>query len=85
MIGEPDSPARQPTPRNLSAPVVANTRHTSSWSSVSTLTQNEPDWRIRGQLVELLAGGEADQWRIQRQADERLAGETDGLGAVHGR
>ena len=26
-----------------SAPVVANTRHTSSWSSVSTLTQKAPD------------------------------------------
>src|SRR6516165_11850239 len=55
-MGEPVSPARQPTPRNLSAPAVANTRHTSSCPSDRMLAQKAPDGRIRGQLVDDLPG-----------------------------
>src|SRR2546426_12835057 len=56
MIGEPLSPTRQPTPLNLSAPLVAKTRERSSWSSLRMLTQKAPDGSIRGQLVDDFAG-----------------------------
>src|SRR5216683_2519851 len=58
-IGDPVSPARQPTPRNLSAPELAKTRPRSSWSAVSTFTQNAPDGAMRGQLFEDLPGENA--------------------------
>src|SRR3954470_1158074 len=48
MRGDPLAIGDQPSPANLSAPFCANTRHTSSWSSPRTLTQNAPASRIAG-------------------------------------
>ena len=46
-IGEPDSDAFQPMPLNLSSPLVAKARHTSSWSAPRTLTQKLPEPAMR--------------------------------------
>src|SRR6478672_8762459 len=46
--GAPDGPAVHATPANLSTPDRANTALTSSCSAASTLTQNAPTARIRG-------------------------------------
>jgi hypothetical protein len=58
-IGEPEPAGRQPRPANLSAPFVANARHTGSWSAESTLTQKEPEARIWGKLEDPLSGKKA--------------------------
>src|SRR5262245_12591864 len=50
MIGEPLPAAFQPTLENLSAPLPANTRAASSWSSARMFTQNDPASWILGQL-----------------------------------
>src|SRR3954452_25137493 len=48
--GEPLPECFHPISANLSSALLANTRHTSSWSSASRLTQNEPAARTLGQL-----------------------------------
>src|SRR5690242_14409663 len=57
--GEPLGPRFQPIPWNLSAPLVANTRQTSSCSCPSTFTQKAPDGWMRGHDVDDLAGENA--------------------------
>ena len=60
MTGDPVPGAGcQSTPSNLGPPETAKPRHSSSWSSPSTLTQKLPDRAIRGQLVEVRAGATA--------------------------
>src|SRR4051794_1082151 len=59
MIGAPVRPGRQPTVANLSAPLLANTRHTSSWSSPRMFTQKAPAASMRGQLDEVFPGRNA--------------------------
>src|SRR5688500_7002498 len=56
MVGDPLLRAFQPMPRNLSAPDVANTRHTSSCSALRMLTQKPPPFSILGHDDEVLAG-----------------------------
>src|SRR5579864_3115051 len=57
--GEPEEAGFHPTPLNLSAPLWAKRRHTSSCSSVRTFTQNAPDPSIRGQLFDVRDGANA--------------------------
>src|SRR3954452_2398204 len=57
--GDPVAPRFQPMPWNLSAPLVAKTRQTSSWSWPRMFTQNDPDGWIRGHDDEDLAGEKA--------------------------
>src|SRR5829696_8988350 len=52
--GLPVEAGCQPIPENLSPPLAAKTRQTSSWSSARTFTQNMPASRMVGQLLELL-------------------------------
>ena len=60
MIGDPVPGAgRQATPSNLGPPERAKPMHSSSWSSLRTLTQKLPDRAMRGQLVEVRAGATA--------------------------
>src|SRR5436190_16613876 len=58
-MGAPVTPRFQPMPWNLSAPLVAKTRHTSSCSWPRTLTQNTPDGWMRGHDDDDLAGEKA--------------------------
>src|SRR5579862_4095480 len=51
-----NGPGDHPTPANLSVPLAANDRHSSSWSSARTLTANTPAASIWGQLVDDLPG-----------------------------
>src|SRR3954447_23020583 len=55
-IGAPVRPGFQPMVANLSEPLLAKTRHTSSWSSPSTFTANEPAFSMCGQLDDVLPG-----------------------------
>src|SRR4051812_42439475 len=56
MIGEPVAPASHPTPRNLSAPLVAKSRQTSSCSAERMFTAKAPLLRMRGHDEEVVAG-----------------------------
>src|SRR3954452_15560204 len=49
-------PGFHPKPRNLSAPDVAKTRHTSSCSALRMLTQKPPPFSMRGHDDDVLAG-----------------------------
>src|SRR4051812_42470925 len=46
----------QPIPANLSAPLAANTRQRSSWSSARMFTQKAPAALMEGQLLDALLG-----------------------------
>src|SRR3954451_22549046 len=59
MTGAPVRPGRHPIDANLSAPLLANTRQMSSWSSPRMFTQNAPADSMRGQLDEALPGKNA--------------------------
>src|SRR3954469_3031788 len=58
-IGAPDPAGVQVRSANLSPPRIANVRHTDSCSAPRMLTQNDPDSRIRGQLVDDRSGRNA--------------------------
>src|SRR4051812_29721617 len=58
-IGDPVAPRCHPRPGNLSAPLVAKTRQTSSCSMPRTFTQNAPEGWMRGHDVDDLAGANA--------------------------
>jgi hypothetical protein len=58
-IGDPEPAGRHASPANLSAPFVANARHTGSWLAESTFTQKEPEARILGKLEDPLSGKKA--------------------------
>jgi len=51
-MGEPPAEGRHPMRLNRSAPLVANTRQTSSWCSLRMLTVNLPAASILGQVDE---------------------------------
>src|SRR5438045_9169376 len=55
-IGDPELAGRHASSANLSPPFIANARHTDSCSAPRMLTQNEPESRNFGQLVELRSG-----------------------------
>src|SRR2546421_1365052 len=55
-IGEPFADSCHFTPANLSPPLTANPRDSSSWSSDNTFAQKRPALRMRGQEVEDFAG-----------------------------
>src|SRR5436305_14928807 len=55
-IGDPELAARQVRSANLSPPLAANARQTDSWSAPRMLTQNAPESRSRGQLVDDRSG-----------------------------
>lgn len=48
MTGAPEGAGNHGIPLNLSAPLVAMARHTSSWSAPRMLTQNRPVASILG-------------------------------------
>src|ERR1700758_191512 len=50
------APWCQGTQANLSVPLAANFRHTSSWSAARILMHTAPAARIAGQLVDVSAG-----------------------------
>jgi hypothetical protein len=57
--GDRERAGRQPSPANLSSPLAAKRRHTTSWSSARMFTQNEPAASIWGQDDEPRSGKNA--------------------------
>src|SRR4051794_41964293 len=55
-MGEPLDDSCHVTPPNLSPPLTAKPRESSSWSSERMLAQKRPVSRMRGHEVEVLAG-----------------------------